>query len=266
MAVYASSQTSSTDLSTSANTETSTTFQCPSGISELLFYKISILTKNDDPAVNGTAVCRIFGVDFNQQPQESIVPFSSTKIGAVGSSGVSYDPKWIPIFAPMTPNGTISLGVKSVDAIANGATAMWSFIWSTTRSGKPTIYRKVSDLTGTTSTTTAATTITAASMITGISAIVSPGGAVSADDPLQMNLALTSPSLELQTTDIICQVTCNEGTTSGIIHNPLSHYQCQIPVMSGRNNSITFNGIATYDSNLTNEGQLLYQVDFNGFI
>ena len=139
MAVYASSQTSSFDLSSSADTETSQTFQCPSGISELLFYKISILTKNDDPGINGTAVCRIFGVDFNQQPQESIVPFSSTKIGAIGSSGVSYDPKWIPIFAPMTPNGTISLGVKSVDAIANGATAMWSFIWSTTRSGKPTI-------------------------------------------------------------------------------------------------------------------------------
>lgn len=93
------------------------------------------------PAANDSifAVWDIIGRDFRFQPCEGFMPVGSGKLGAIDEMPTTPMETWF-IHAPLNGNEELNIGVEPLSAMAVNGQAGFTMIYSTERTGKPTIY------------------------------------------------------------------------------------------------------------------------------
>jgi len=131
------------------------------------------------------AVWDILGTDFRYQPCEGFFPVGSGLVGALGEMEATPMETW-KIHAPLNGNETLNIGVEPLSPLAGNGQAGLTMIYSTKRTGKPTIY-------GICSREIAAAAAAAA---------ITPMGALAVGNGLQMHemCGIASPGVEVVTT------------------------------------------------------------------
>jgi len=89
------------------------------------------------------AVWDILGNDYRYQPCEGLCPVGSGKIGTISCNKATPMETW-KIHAPLNGNETLDLGIELLSALAGNGEGGFTMIFSTVRTGKPTIYGKAS--------------------------------------------------------------------------------------------------------------------------
>lgn len=93
------------------------------------------------PAANDSvlAVWDILGRDFRYQPCEGFMPVGSGKLGAIDEMPTTPMETWFT-HIPLKGNETLNIGVEPLSAMAVNGQAGFTMIYSTKRTGRPTIY------------------------------------------------------------------------------------------------------------------------------
>jgi len=204
-----------------ARTAIDSTFVVPSAAKELVGLWSFYMAEAPDPADSLLAVGDIKGTDFRYQPCEWLFPIASGKLGAIDNLETT-PMRYYPIHAPMNGNEVLDIGIEPLSAVASDGQAGVTLLFSTRRTGKPTIYGKASRevATGTTAATqTAGTNITLsnARQMHSVWAVATTGtGTVVADEELAAKATMTCTVWrEIQTLDFFCEPVHAIEATSG---------------------------------------------------
>jgi len=97
--------------------------------------------QSEQPAANESvfAVWDILGTDFRYQPCEGFMPVGSGKLGAIDEMPTTPMETWFT-HIPLNGNETLNIGVEPLTPMAANGQAGFTMIYSTKRTGKPTIY------------------------------------------------------------------------------------------------------------------------------
>jgi len=114
-------------------------YRVPSKARELV--GVRPFMQSEAPAANDSifAVWDILGTDFRFQPCEGFMPVGAGKLGAIDESPTTPMETW-RIHAPLNGNETLNIGVEPLSAVAVDGQAGMTMIYSTKRTGHPTIY------------------------------------------------------------------------------------------------------------------------------
>jgi len=126
-----------------ARTAIDATYRVPSAAKELVGLYASATHEAVATAESLVCIGDIIGTDFRHQPCEFPFPIASGKLGAVDQAETT-PMTFLPIHAPLNGTEILNIGVEPCSAIAGDGQAALTMVFSTARTGKPTIYGKAS--------------------------------------------------------------------------------------------------------------------------
>lgn len=137
-------------------------YRVPAKARELVAILPGIQIEEPNAGDSILAVWDVAGDDYRFQPCEGLMPVGNGKLGAIDEMSTTPIEPWL-IHAPLNGNEKLDIGVEPLSAMAVNGQAFATLVFSTVRTGKPTIYGKASrEITG----PTTAATITACTAIT----------------------------------------------------------------------------------------------------
>jgi len=134
-------------------------YRVPAKARELVGVRPWIMSEIPTAAESTIAVWDVAGNDYRHQPCEGLFPVGSGNLGAIDEEQTTPMETWL-IHAPLNGTEKLNIGVEPLSALANNGQCGMTLIFSTVRTGRPTIYGKFSReiATGTTAATITAGT------------------------------------------------------------------------------------------------------------
>lgn len=119
------------------------TYRVPAKARELVGIRPFIQIEQPNAGDSILAVWDIKGNDYRFQPCEGLFPVGNGKLGAIDQMATTPMETWL-IHAPLNGNETLDIGCEPCSAMAVNGQAGMTMIFSTVRTGRPTIYGKAS--------------------------------------------------------------------------------------------------------------------------
>jgi len=152
-----------------ARTAIKSDFKVPAEARELIGVMVGIQIEQPNAGDSILAVWDIAGKDYRYQPCEGLAPVGNGKLGALDEMSTTPMEIW-KIHAPLNGGEVLDIGIEPLSAMGVNGQAFMTLIFSTIRTGKPTIYGKASR-----------------EIATGTAAALTDGTDIKIDDGLRMH-------------------------------------------------------------------------------